>query len=61
MYHMYGGQIGMNESTEFSMRVIAIEDWMIDLVEDDRPACKDAVERLTDLHWIYTAALVRFN
>ncbi len=51
----------MNESTEFSMRVIAIEDWMIDLLEDDRPACKDAVERLTDLHWIYTAALVRFN
>ena len=51
----------MNESTEFSMRVIAIEDWMIDLLEDDRPACTDVVERLTRLHWIYTAALVRHN
>lgn len=51
----------MNESTKFSIRAIAIEDWMIELLEDDRPACQDAVERLTHLHWIYTAALVRFN
>lgn len=51
----------MNKGTEFSMRVIAIEDWMIDLLEDDRPACRDVVERLSDLHWMYTAAFVRSN
>lgn len=51
----------MNDSTKFSMRAIAIEDWMIDMLEDDRPACSDAVERLTPMHWIYTAALVRSN
>ncbi len=51
----------MNQSKEFSIRAIAIEDWMIDLLEDDRPATSEVVDRLTTLHWIYTAALVRHN
>ena len=51
----------MQDRTEFSIRTIAIEDWMIDLLEDDRPAPARSAARLTDLHWMYNAALIRPN
>ncbi len=40
----------------------AIDDWMIDLLEDDRE-CEDIASlRVSDgLHWMYRAALIRRN
>lgn len=39
-----------------------IEDWMIELLEDDRPAGPDVLLTMTDgLSWVYEASFVRHN
>ncbi|HET9030681.1 MAG TPA: hypothetical protein VFN49_10925 [Candidatus Aquilonibacter sp.] len=39
-----------------------IEEWMIELLEDDRPVEHCASIEVSDgLHWMYRAALVRYN
>ncbi len=39
-----------------------IADWMIDLLEDDRPADTECELRVSDgLHWMYRASFVRHN
>jgi len=39
-----------------------IEEWMIELLEDDRPAEPGAHTRVSDgLHWMYRASLIRYN
>ncbi|MDQ2865697.1 MAG: hypothetical protein M3R51_05675 [Candidatus Eremiobacteraeota bacterium] len=43
-------------------RASQIEDWMIYLLEDDRPAVFGAASRLTDgLGWMYVASFIRPN
>lgn len=53
----------MNDRTETpARRSSQIEDWMIYLLEDDRPATYGVASRLTDgLGWMYTASFVRSN
>ena len=42
--------------------VSQIEDWMIYLLEDDRPASPRIASRITDgLGWMYVASFVREN
>ncbi len=39
-----------------------IEDWMIDLLEDDRPAPENVRARMTDgLGWMYIASFITEN
>ena len=39
-----------------------IDEWMIELLEDDRAAEKDCYAHVSDgLHWMYRASLVRWN
>jgi hypothetical protein len=39
-----------------------IDDWMIELVEDDRPAEPGCDARVSEgLHWMYRASLIRYN
>lgn len=39
-----------------------IEEWMIELLEDDRPMELGNECQVTDgLHWMYRAALIRYN
>ena len=40
----------------------AIDDWMIDLLEDDRVVEDRSALRVSDgLHWMYRSALIRAN
>jgi hypothetical protein len=39
-----------------------IEEWMIELLEDDRPVELESEDRVSDgLHWMYRASLIRYN
>ncbi len=39
-----------------------IEDWMIELIEDDRQAEPECRAHVSDgLHWMYRASLIRYN
>lgn len=39
-----------------------IEEWMIELLEDDRPMELASENQVSDgLHWMYRASLVRYN
>ena len=39
-----------------------IEEWMIELLEDDRPVDHaECVEVSDGLHWMYRASLIRYN
>ena len=39
-----------------------IEDWMIELLEDDRPVDQTFGFQVSDgLHWMYRASLIRYN
>ena len=54
----------MNDRTETPAprRASQIEDWMIYLLEDDRPATNGVASRLSDgLGWMYLASFVRNN
>ncbi|MDP9110655.1 MAG: hypothetical protein M3M96_03360 [Candidatus Eremiobacteraeota bacterium] len=54
----------MNDRAEANTpsRGSQIEDWMIYLLEDDRPATFGVTSRLTDgLGWMYVASFVRNN
>jgi hypothetical protein len=39
----------------------AIDDWMIELLEDDRPSAADEMHVSNGLHWMYRASLLRWN
>ncbi|HEV7179312.1 MAG TPA: hypothetical protein VGN11_05545 [Candidatus Baltobacteraceae bacterium] len=52
----------MNNRTEATANTSVIEDWMIDLLEDDRPAGHGVAKRLSDdLGWIYPATFIHTN
>ena len=39
-----------------------IEEWMIELLEDDRPTELVSTQQVSDgLHWMYRASLIRYN
>ncbi|MDE2480614.1 MAG: hypothetical protein KGN02_00315 [bacterium] len=45
-----------------SDKTSAIDDWMIDLLEDDRVVDEPLELRVSDgIHWMYRAALIRKN
>ena len=52
----------MNDATPNRKASEVIEDWMIGLLEDDRPARRDTIKLMSHgLGWMYHAALIRSN
>jgi hypothetical protein len=42
--------------------ITVVEDWMIELLEDDRLAEAECDVRVSEgLHWMYRASLLRYN